>query len=69
MSFYIPTNTSDDEVNEEVTIIYTKMTLPAAVLGVDLLMDFILDGKNEKGDDVIIVTKQHKSQPFITMLS
>ena len=69
MHFFLPDRTVDDGDDNDITIVYVKRPLPVSVLGVDLLMDFVMDGKTEDGHDVIIVTKNNKIEPFISVLS
>lgn len=69
MHFFLPDRTVENGDDNDITIIYVKRQMPVSVLGVDLLMDFVLDGKTADGHDVIIVTKNKRIEPFISILS
>jgi hypothetical protein len=70
MHFFLPEQVIDDKKDDDnITLIYKQRKLPVAVLGVDLVMDFIVEGKNEEGKDVIIVVRGAKTEPFVTVLN
>ena len=67
MSFHLPD--SNKEEGDDVFLIFKKHQCPLVAFGVDLLMDFILDGKDEQGRNIIIMTKISKFDSFVSVMN
>lgn len=68
MSFFLPQSSETNE-NEDVITTFKRHKLPVNVLGVDLIMDFVLDGLDAKGRNIIIVTELSKTEGYSSVLN
>ena len=56
MTFLLPVSKLEN-ITRDTKVRYRSLDLPVRMLGVDLLMDFILDGEDEDGNSIVVVTE------------